>query len=227
MRAAVLALVLLVVVSAAAACGEEKEPAAATTSAVTSGTVLPSAPTRADLPGLGVALADLPEGFAVRREGFLPAQAPIAAGFRRAFDPGQASLGQSALADLISEVVLYESPEEANVALEGIALSLLGNEVEQRFADIIHSAVGIDATNLKGETTPTQNLGDEGVVAHATFDTSVGRAEAVFVAVRVGRLQHEIFMIGPRGSVHVEDATTLAAQVVPRLRQASGSEFKA
>ena len=162
----------------------------------------------------------------MRREGYLPAQPPIAAGFRRAFDPGDASLGESALADLISEVVLYENSEDADVALEGILLSLLGNEVEQRFAAIVHGAVGIDATNLKGETAPA-DIGDKGVVSHATFDTSAGRAEAVFVAVRVGRLQQEIFMIGPRGSVHVEDATALAAQVVPKLEEAAGSQFKA
>jgi hypothetical protein len=227
MRSALLALSLALVVGVIAGCGDDNEPAAATApSSVTTGTVSPSSPTREDLPDLGVALADLPTGFSVRREGYLPAQPPIAAGFRRAFDPGDASLGESALADLISEVVLYENSEDADVALEGILLSLLGNEVEQRFGAIVHGAVGIDATNLKGETAPA-DIGDKGVVSHATFDTSAGRAEAVFVAVRVGRLQQEIFMIGPRGSVHVEDATALAAQIVPKLEEAAGSQFTA
>jgi hypothetical protein len=227
MRSVLLAVSLALVLGLAGGCGDDNEPAAATAPPpAATGTVSPSSPTRDDLPDLGVALADLPAGFSVRREGFLPAQPPIAAGFRRAFDPGDASLGESALADLISEVVLYEKPQDADVALKGIMLGLLGNEVEQRFAAIVNSAVGIEATNLKGETVPAK-LGDMGVVSHATFDTAAGRAEAVFVAVRVGQLQQEIFMIGPRGSVHVDDATALATQVVPKLQEAAGNQFTA
>src|SRR4029453_3733350 len=68
--------------------------------------------------------------------------------------------------------------------------------------------------------------GDQGVVVHGALDPSAGRAEAVFVAVRVGRLQQEIFMIGPRGSVNVEDATALAARGAPRMEARAGSQFK-
>jgi hypothetical protein len=219
----------LLVALGAAGCGSEaeSETAATTPAATAPATIAPAGPTREDLAQLGVLLADLPAGFSVRREGFVPVEAPIVAGFRRDFDPGQARLGESQLVELTSDVVLFETSDQADAALATILASLLGGEVEQRFANIIRASVGIEATNLQGQTLATQALGDGAVVSRATFDTEAGRAEAVFVVVRVGELHHVVFLIGPAGDVHVDDATDLARSVVPRLEAAAGAQFAA
>lgn len=203
--------------SALAGCGSsEEEPAPAVTAPA------PAAPSAAQLPELAVGLADLPEGFSIGREGVVPASGPVVNAYRRAFDPGDARLGTSALVELASDVALFESPEAAEAALASILAGLLGENVEETFASLVNAYVGIEATNLAGQTLATQTLGDSAVVSSATFDTDAGRAEAVFLVVLVGSLHHALFLLGPAGSVHVEDATDLAEAVVPRMRAAAG-----
>ena len=79
----------------------------------------------------------------------------------------------------------------------------------------------------KGRRSQLARLGESGVVAQARFDTSAGRAEAVYVVVQVGSLHHSLFLIGAPGQVKVDDARELARAVIPRLQQASGSAFAA
>jgi hypothetical protein len=224
-RAAVLMLTLLVLV---AGCGEEGEPAATMPpNPATTPTTPAGAFTAEDLAELAVDLGDLPEGFTVRSEGNVPAVAPIVAGFRRAFDPGEAGLGESLVADVTSDIVLFDSSEQAQAALDSVLAALLVEDVERNFADVIRASAGIEATNLEGQTLVPQGLGDGAVVARATFDTDAGKAEAVLVLVRVGRVQHALFLIGPAGRVQVEDAVELARAVIPRLRSAVEGDFAA
>jgi hypothetical protein len=210
-------------------CGEEGEPAATApmpaTAPVT--TQAPGGLTPEELPDLALDLADLPEGFSVRSEGAVPAVAPIVAGFRRAFDPGEARLGDSLVADVTSDIVLFDSSEQAQAALDSVLAALLVEDVERNFADVIRASAGIEATNLEGQTLVPQGLGDGAVVARATFDSDAGRAEAVLVLVRIGRLQHALFVIGPAGRMQVEDAVELARAVIPRLRTAAEGGFAA
>jgi hypothetical protein len=225
LRAAVLAIPVALLL---AACGSDEEatPPPAVTTVVTEATAS-DALTPEQLPGLAVALTDLPPGFTVRDEGYVEVAGNVVGDFRRYFDPGDAALGESLLADLSSDVALFSDEEAAQDAIGVVLAALLGDQVEEAFADLVLHAVGIEATDIEGETRVAQDLGESAVVARATFDTTSGRAEAVYVVVLVGRLHHALFLIGAPGSVRVEDAHELTLAVVPRLQQATGSIFAA
>jgi hypothetical protein len=223
------ALVTLAAAVLLAACGSSEE-AVSPPPSNTVATSLPEAseaPSRDALPDLGVGLSDLPQGFSLVHERFISTEAPMVAGYRREFDPGTARLGDSQLAGLTSDVVLFESADAADSALARVLVGLLAGNVEKRFAEIVRVSAGIDATNIQGETLATDTLGDGAVVSHATFDTDVGRAEAVFVVARVGPLQQSVFLLGPPGDVQVNDATNLVKAVVPRLQEAAKGELAA
>lgn len=224
------ALVTLAAAVLLAACGSSEE-AASPPPSTTVTTSLPEAPSEAPsrdaLPDLGVGLSDLPQGFSLVHERFISTEAPMVAGYRREFDPGTARLGDSQLAGLTSDVVLFESADASDSALARVLLGLLAGNVEKRFAEIVRVSAGIDATNIQGETLATDTLGDGAVVSHATFDTDVGRAEAVFVVARVGPLQQSVFLLGPPGDVQVNDATNLVRAVVPRLQEAAKGQLAA
>lgn len=223
------ALVTLAAAVLLAACGSSEEAASPPPSNTVT-TSLPEAseaPSRDALPDLGVGLSDLPQGFSLVHERFISTEAPMVAGYRREFDPGTARLGDSQLAGLTSDVVLFESADAADSALARVLVGLLAGNVEKRFAEIVRVSAGIDATNIQGETLATDTLGDGAVVSHATFDTDVGRAEAVFVVARVGPLQQSVFLLGPPGDVQVNDATNLVKAVVPRLQEAAKGELAA
>jgi hypothetical protein len=223
-RAAVLILTLLALV---VGCGEDEEPTATAPAATAEAPAALGGLTPDELGDLALDVGDLPAGFTVRSEGAVPAVAPIVAGFRRAFDPGEAPLGESLVADVTSDIVLFDSSEEAQAALDSVLAALLVDDVERNFADVIRASAGIEATNLDGQTLVPQGLGDGAVVARATFDTEAGRAEAVLVLVRLGKLQHALFLIGPAGRVQVDDAVELTRAVIPRLRSAVEGEFAA
>jgi hypothetical protein len=176
--------------------------------------------TRVALPWLALVPADLPEGFFVRREGFVEAGEPIEAVYRRAFDPGGALLGRSVLADLVSDVVLFGSSEEADAALAEILDGLSGEQTKQYFATILRSYTGIVPEDLNGQTLASPVVADGAVVAQATFGTPVGGAEALLFIVRIGRLHANLFLIGPPGQVELEDGAALAAIVIERMRVA-------
>lgn len=224
-----LALLCLLLAVPVAGCGEESQPAAtaAPSAATTPAASAETALTADRLPDLALQLSELPAGFAVRREDFVDVSGDVVGEFRRSFDPGDASLGQSRLADLSSDVALFRSEQVAGAALGTILAALLGDQVEQAFAGIVRAAAGIEATNIEGETLVTRDLGDSAIVARATFDTDAGRAEAVYLVVHVGRLHHALFLIGPAGSVSLVDARTLAEAVLPRLEAATGARFAA
>jgi hypothetical protein len=223
LRAAVLTLTAVVLL---VGCGSSDEAAPPPPVVVTIAPP-PSGPTPEQLPELAVALSDLPASFTVRREGYLDVSGDVVGEFRRYFDPGQAALGESQPADLSSDVALFSSEEAADQAISRILAALLGGQVEAAFADIVLRSVGIEATNVEGQTLATRDLGESSVIARGTFDTSAGRAEAVFVVVRVGRLHHALFLIGTPGEVRVDDARELTRAVIPRLQQASGGSFAA
>jgi len=224
-----LALLCVVVSALAAGCGEEAGPAAtaAPPAATTSGATSETALTVNRLPDLALQLSELPAGFSVRREDFVDVSGDVVGEFRRSFDPGDATLGESRLADLSSDVALFRNEQVAGAALATILAALLGDQVEQAFAGIVRAAAGIEATNIEGETLVTRDLGDSAIVARATFDTDAGRAEAVYLVVHVGRLHHALFLIGPAGSVSLVDARALAEAVLPRLEEAAGGRFAA
>jgi hypothetical protein len=227
LRAVALALAVSLLL---AACGSDEEAAPAPAPPVT--TIVTEAPPSADLtpeqlPGLALALTDLPPGFTVRREGYVEASGEVVGDFRRYFDPGTSALGESLLADLSSDVALFSDEEAAQDAIGGILAALLGDQVEAAFADLVLHSVGIEATNIEGETLASRDIGESAVIARATFDTEAGLADAIFVLVLVGRLHHALFLIGPPGDVQLEDAEALARAVVPRLQQATGSIFAA
>src|SRR5262245_24206749 len=98
----------------------------------------------------------------------------IVSGYRRSFDPGGSKLGDSLLADLTTDVVLYESADAADKSLGGISSALTGGDVGARFADIVRASVGIEASKIEGQTLFSKSLGDGAVVSHATFDTQAG-----------------------------------------------------
>jgi hypothetical protein len=216
------AVLALVIAAALVGCGSrdtgEVEPVSATSPTLAPA---PAAPSTDQLPGLVVGLADLPDGFSIREEGVIPASGTVVGAYRRSFDSGNARLGESALAELASDMALFESPQAAAAALANILGGLLDDDVSESFADLVDVYTGIEARNLQGQTLATRTLGDSAVVSRATFDTDAGRAEAVFVVVLVGPLQHALFLLGPAGSVQIEDATDLARSVVPRMRTAA------
>ncbi len=206
----------------AAGCGGgESRPAEGATTAVQSATA-PGAQaiTAESLPSLGVSGDDLPAGFSVRREGYVEAGEPIVAVYRRAFDPGKATLGSSALADFVSDVVLFPSSEEADRALGQILDSLTGDQVEQTFSSILRVYTGIEAVDLNGQTLVSPVVGDGAVAARAFFDSPVGRAEALLFVVRVGPLHLNVFVVAEPGKVELDDAARVTAAATERLQAA-------
>lgn len=225
LRAAVPTLIAVVLL---AGCGSSEEASSPPAAAVVTAPLPPTGPTPEQLPALAVGLSDLPAAFTVRREGYLEVSSGGVVGeYRRFFDPGETALGESLFVDLSSDVALFQDEESAQAAIGSILAALLGDQVEEAFADLVLHAVGIEATNIEGQTLATRELGESGVVAQARFDTSAGRAEAVYVLVQVGRLHHALFLIGAPGEINVDDARELARAVIPRLQQASGSGFAA
>jgi hypothetical protein len=180
-----------------------------------------------DLPAAALRPADLPQGFPVRREGFIEPAGDVVAAYRRSFSGGEAPLGQSAVADLTSEVALFADPTAAVEGLGVIGLALFGEQVEAAFADLIRSVVGIEAENVAGQTLAIRGLGDGAVAARAEFDSEAGRAAAVYVVVQVGPLHHALLLVGLPGQIRTEDAVDLAREQVPRLEAALEGQFAA
>jgi hypothetical protein len=213
--------ILALAVMLAAGCSGGGPPAEpATTQAETATSSAAAAITPDSLPSLGVSTDDLPAGFSVRREGYVEAGAPVVAVYRRAFDPGDAKLGSSVLADLVSDVALLPSSEQADRALNQIFASLTGDQAEQTFASILRSYTGIEPTDLNGETLASPVVGDGAVVARAFFDSPVGRAEVLLFVVRVGPLHANLFLVGEPGKVELEDGSRVMAAVTERMQAA-------
>jgi hypothetical protein len=213
---------VLVGLLAAGCRGETVESAEPTTStaATTAPTTTVAELTIDSLPSLALSTADLPEGFSVRQEGYVEAGEPVEAVYRRAFDPGDTVLGSSVLADLVSDIALFQSSREASRAFDGILAGLGGEQVEQIFSSIVRSYTGIEPENFNGQTLASPTIADGAVVARAFFDTPVGRAEALLYVIRAGRLHANLFLISAPGKVELEDAAVLAATVTGRMEAA-------
>jgi hypothetical protein len=227
-----LAAVTLAAVTLAAGCGAAseagEEPAPPTTAAVPPAAADEEPTVRpGDLPELAVPPSDLPDGYALRREGFIELGGDVVAAYRRSFSGGEAPLGQSLVADVTSEVALFEDVTGAKEGLGVIGLALFGEQVEAAFADLIRSVVGIEAENVAGRTLAVRGLGDGALVAEAEFDSEAGRTAAAYVVVQVGPLHHAVLLVGVPGQLRTDDAVALARAQVPRLRAATEGAFAA
>jgi hypothetical protein len=216
----------------AAGCGSasevgEERPPSATDAAPPAAADEEPALRREDLPALAVPPSGLPDGFAVRREGFIEPGGDVVAAYRRSFSGSDAPLGQSLVADVTSEVALFEDVTGAKEGLGVIGLALFGEQVEAAFADLIRSVVGIEAENVAGRTLAVRGLGDGALVAEAEFDSEAGRTAAAYVVVQVGSLHHAILLVGLPGQLRTDDAVALARAQVPRLRAATEGAFAA
>jgi hypothetical protein len=176
--------------------------------------------TAASLPELGVLPGDLPEGFSVRHEGYVEADQPVEAVYRRALDPSDTRLGSSELADLVSDVALFASSAVAEEAIDTIFHGLTSAAVEPFFSGIVRAYTGIDVEDLNGQTLASPVVGDGTVVGRAFFDSPAGRAEALLFVIRVGPLHANLFLIGRPGRVEFQDAARLASVVAARMEAA-------
>jgi hypothetical protein len=215
-------LVCLALALVLAACGQASAPAPA--GSTVPQPTLPEAETQArvtpgDLPGLAASVSDLPAGFSVSAEGAIAGQGTVLGGYRRAFDPGDATLGSSRLADLTNTVTLFATAAAAQVALGGILNALTGPQAQQSFAQLVLASTGIHATNLSGQTL-VSGLGQASVAAKATFDTSAGSVEAIYVVALVGPVHCSVLLLGPKGDLQIGDAVKLMTVLLPRIEEA-------
>jgi hypothetical protein len=223
-RAAAVVGVLLV--GLAAGCASASEQRGTTTTAAVSA---PAAPplTRESLPAIALGLGDLPSGFSVGQEGYVETGGSVVAAYRRMFEPGSTRLGGSLVAELSSDVALFQSPDAAARGLEGILDALSGDEVKERYGEIIQAMANVEPADLVGETLASPTLGDGTVLAHATFETSAGSTESFLLTVRVAQLHGVVFVLGPRGGLAIEDLTPLVEILVSRLETAVSGELRA
>ena len=235
-RALPLLLVVLALASVLAACGKSEEPpppAAAPQPAVPpppAGTEIE--PEEAiDLAQIALGLDDLPDGVTVEFEGSAEAGEPAVSSYRRNFGFGDVKLGSSRIADLENTVTAFGSIEDASGALGMIEAAFSGESAPEYFREIVRQGAGFDPRNLRGQTLLQPELGDDSVIASASFDTPAGPADGIFLFIRVGRLHSGIFLIGPRGKLDLEDSKSLVAALVGRMVAAeealAGSEPEA
>ena len=233
MRLALAAVTLAAALAAGCGASEAGEEPPPPTTAAAPPTVPPAAGDeepavrREDLPGLAVPPSELPDGFTLRREGFIEPGGDVVAAYRRSFTGGDAPLGRSLVADVTSEVAVFEDVTGAKEGLGVIGLALFGEQVEAAFADLIRSVVGIEAERVAGRTLAVRGLGDAALVAEAEFDSEAGRTAAAYVVVQVGPLHHAILLVGLPGQLRPDDAVALARAQVPKLRAATEGVFAA
>jgi hypothetical protein len=222
MRRVVIIFCMAVMAGACSGGGEEPEATSTAGGPLPTTTDTQAALVAASLPALALSAQELPRGYEVNREGFVPTREPVVAAYRRSFDPGGEELGDSTV-DLVStDVVLFQNERDAAGGLAALAAALTGADVQGQFAELVEASAGVDVSRVRGQTLATPELGDGTLVARASFRTDDGPRDAIFLVTRVGRLQGAVFVLGRRDKLRLEDAGRALELLIARLQAASG-----
>ena len=146
---------------------------------------------------MALGLEDLPAGVSVDNEGFTSDGGDVS--FEREFALGNATIGQSELIGLQSNVERMDSAAEATLAVQAVSGIVQAPAGKQLFSDAFAQGAGFDAQSLEIEELSGEGIGDAATVLHATFDTRAGPFEAVLVFLASGDTAGQIYAAAAKG----------------------------
>jgi hypothetical protein len=165
-----------------------------------------------------LALEDLPFGISVKNEGYLGGGDDVS--FQRDFALGNAKIGKSELVGLQSNAERMDSAAEAAVAVKAVSRVIKGPAGRKLFSESFARGAGFSAESLRIDELPSEGIGDETTVLHATFDTKVGPFEAILVFIAEGRAAGQVYAAGARGKVAPDDILALARTMAKKMEAA-------
>ena len=162
-----------------------------------------------------LALADLPEGVTIEKDGFVSDGGDVS--FERDFALGNSTIGRSELIGLSSNAERMDSAAAAALTVQAVSGIIQGQAGKELFSDAFSQGAGFDAESLEIEEISGEGIGDAATVLHATFDSRVGPFEAVLVFIASGRNAGQIYAAGAKGKVVVEDVLALARTMAQKM----------
>jgi hypothetical protein len=177
----------------------------------------PTTPVQQDpaLERMVLSVDDLPAGVSVKEDGYVTSGGDVS--FQRDFALGNATIGQSELIGLQSNVERMDSAAAAAIAVRAVPGIVKGPQGTKLFSDAFAQGAGFEAESLVIDELPGEEIGDESAVLHATFDTRVGPFEAVFVFIAEGRAAGQIYAAGAKGKVLSDDVLALARTMAKKM----------
>jgi hypothetical protein len=172
-----------------------------------------------NLAAAALRLADMPRGVRIERQEYVTPRNAIAT-YEREFETigAYAPIGGSQLISLETDVELNRSVLIVSSAL-GVLAALPQKTLQQLFASSAQgSGGGRSLRTIRVSRFAVRGLGDQAVGIRGSFGTPLGRADAVFLYFRVGRIANQLYAVGPAGRVSSAGIVNLARKMVPRTR---------
>jgi hypothetical protein len=155
----------------------------------------------------------------VTRQGYVDPGNAVAT-YEREFETIRARrpIGGTTLINLESDVELNKSVAIVSSAID-VLKALPARALQRLFASGAGSSGGSRVIkNIRVSRFPVRGLGDQAVGIRGTFQTPLGRADAVFLFIRVGRIADNIYAVGPGGQVRPIDIVAVGRKVVAHTR---------
>jgi hypothetical protein len=171
-----------------------------------------------NLAGAALRLSDMPRGVRIERQEYVAPSNAVAT-YEREFDTigAYGPIGGSQLINLETDVELNKNALIVSSAL-GVLASLPQKALQRLFASSTGGAAGGGALRVIRVSRFAVRLGDQAVAIRGSFSTPLGRADAVFLYFRVGRIANQLYAVGPAGRVSSAGIVNLARKMVPRTR---------
>lgn len=162
-------------------------------------------------------LDDLPTGFIETERGFETADPAGLYDYTSAFESvaEYAPIGNSRIASIENNVIVYESAIEAQAFIGAIA-GLLEGDSGAEFMLQIFQGEGVPATSVETERRDI-DLGDQTVAVSARTETDIGNVILSFILTRTGATVTAFIVVGEAESYDLQDIGPIVEAVVDRV----------
>jgi hypothetical protein len=162
-------------------------------------------------------LSDLPGGFVETERGFNTTNPAGLYDFTSAFEStGEyAEVGNSLIASIENNIIVYESTIEAQAFIGAIA-GLLEGDSGAEFMLEIFRAEGVPATSVETERRDI-DFGDQTVAVIARAETTLGNVVLNFTLVRTGATVTNFIIVADGDSFDLQDLGPIVEDVVDRV----------
>lgn len=161
--------------------------------------------------------SDLPAGFVETERGFETADPAGLYDYTSAFESVEeyAQVGNSRIASIENNIIVYESTVEAQAFVGAIA-GLLEGDSGAEFMLEIFRAEGVPATTVETERRDI-DYGDQTVAVSARAETELGNVILSFILTRTGATVTAFIVVGEAENFDLQDVGPIVETVVDRV----------